>query len=80
MSASIGTARHRYEDGSVHELRVVIEKKGEPGYPAAIGEPYIFDRRRLDPNETIYIGGSRQARVLANWLMLLAQRLEERGE
>jgi hypothetical protein len=80
MSQSIGTAKHRYPDGSVSELRVEISPKGAQGFPARVGEPDYFNRRRLNPNEQVPICGARQARVLANWLMLLADRLEARGE
>jgi hypothetical protein len=80
MAQSIGTATHTYEDGSKYELRVEIERKASMGWPARIGEPYVFDRRRLDIDHCLGIGGARQARVLANWLTLLADRLEARGE
>lgn len=80
MASSIGTARHRYEDGSVYELRVEIERKSDIGWQARIGEPDPFDSRRLDIDHYLGIGGARQARVLANYLTLLAERLEARGQ
>jgi len=80
MASSIGTARHRYSDGSEHELRVEISGKNEGGWPACIGEPHPFGRRGLDIDNYLGIGGARQARVLANYLTLLADRLEARGQ
>lgn len=80
MASSIGTARHRYKDGSEHEIRVEISGKREKGWPAIIGEPDTFHPRRIDIDNYLGIGGARQARVLANYLTLLAERLEARGQ
>lgn len=80
MSVAVGTATHQFEDGSKHDLRVELKAKGAPGYPAAIGEPNTFDRRQIDPDERVLIGGAGQARALAGVLLRLAERLEKRGD
>lgn len=72
---SIGTAPHRYDDGSVHKIRVEVAPKNSKGYPGIIRDPEAGD-----PWNFVGVAGARQARVLANWLTLLADQLEKRGQ
>jgi hypothetical protein len=80
VSASLGKAIHRFDDGSEHVLRVEIGPKGASGFVAAVGEPDYFNPRVLKMTYSISIGGARQARVLASLLSQLADRLEARGD